>query len=198
DKAVKDDLTQLLTKPWQKFLAKFKEIETIPNSEWKEVHLLSYFCKRYEDQYGKKFALSLRGAPSKCSEIYMMKRIIVMLNTTNMRTLRAYIDWIFDVKIIPNELKIRSIGFLTTSSFGNEFNIYREQRAKIIKTTELPAEYKQVADTLSLQVSTYGDLAFIKMALDQSPNSESRTPYKVLFHNLMALGFEPSVLNNLV
>lgn len=192
-----DDLNALLSKPWQKFLAKFKEIETIPNSEWKEIHLLSYFCKRYENCYGKKFALSFRGAPSKCTEIYMMKKLMVMLNTTNMRTIRSYIDWVFDFKIVPTHMKIRSIGFLTTPGFGNEFNLYREKQDKIGKSTELPAEYKQVANTLNLPVFTYGDLAFIKMALDQSPNSEARAPYKVLFHNLMAIGFEPSVLNNL-
>lgn len=195
--ADKVDATQLLSKPWQKFLAKFEEIEILKNSQWKEVHLLGYFCKRYEKHYGMKFALSFRGAPSKCNEIYMVKKIMYMLDTTNMRTVRAYIDWIFDQKIIPGKMKIRTIGFLTTPGFGNEFNSYVTLKAKIVKTTELPPEYKQIVDSLNLEVATYGDLAFVKMALESAPESESRAPYKILFTNLMAIGFEPSVLNNL-
>lgn len=195
--ADKVDTTQLLSKPWQKFLAKFDEIETLKNSQWKEVHLLAYFCKKYEEHYRMKFALSFRGAPSKCNEIYMIKKIMYMLDSTNMRTIRAYIDWVFNEKIIPGRLKIRTIGFLTTPGFGNEFNMYQTVQTKIVKTTELPFEYKQIATSLDLEVSTYGDLAFVKMALDAAPESESRAPYKILFTNLMAIGFEPSVLNNL-
>lgn len=191
-------LEEKLSKPWQKFLTKFNEIEIVKISQWKEVHLLAYFCKRYESLYGKKFALSFKGAPSKCNEIYIIKQMIFMLNSINMKTLRMYIDWVFDNKIIPSNLKIRSIGILLTPGFGNEYNLYAEAKSKIVKTTELPVEYKQIANTLQLQVSTYGDLAFIKLALEASPNSESRAPYKVLFNNLMAIGFEPSVLNNLV
>lgn len=188
---------QLLSKPWQKFLAKFNDIDTLPVTEWKEPHLLGHFCRRYEKCYDKKFALSFRGAPSKCNEIYMIKKTMAMLDTIDMEKIRDYIDWVFDQKIIPSGLKIRSIGFLTTPGFGNEFNQYRAKREKIVKSTQLPSKYQKVADTLDLPVSTYGDLAFIKMALDESPDSESRAPYKILFRDLIALGFEPAILNNL-
>ena len=122
---------------------------------------------------------------------------MAMLNTTDMSVIRSYIDWIFDQKIIPGKIKIRSIGFLTTPGFGNEFNQYRAKKEKIIKSTELPARYRKVADDLDLPVATYGDLAFIKMALEQSPDSDARAPYKILFHDLIALGFEPTILNTL-
>lgn len=93
--------------------------------------------------------------------------------------------------------KYAAWGFFMTPSFGNEFNLYTKEKNKIVRSTQLPVEYRQIADTLNLPVTTYGDLAFIKMALDQSPNSESRAPYRTLFSNLLAIGFEPSVLNNL-
>jgi hypothetical protein len=192
-----DKVTELLSKPWQKFLAKFKEIDNLPITEWKEPHVLGYFCHRFETHYEQKFALSFRGAPSKCNEIYMIKKTMAMLNTTDMSVIRSYIDWVFDQKIIPGKIKIRSIGFLTTPGFGNEFNQYRAKKEKIIKSTELPARYRKIADDLDLPVATYGDLAFIKMALEQSPDSDARAPYKILFHNLITLGFEPTILNTL-
>lgn len=192
------DVTELLSKPWQKFFAKFEEVETLKVSQWKDVHLLAYFCKRYESHYGKKFAFSFKGAPSKCTEVYMMKKLCAMLNTTNKKIVKQYIDWIFDQKIIPGKLKIRSIGYITTNGFGNEFNLHQQEINKIGRSTELPIEYKEIADTLKIPIVTYGDLAFIKMAIDQSPNNESRAPYHTLFSALLAIGFEPSVLNNLV
>lgn len=191
------DATQLLSKPWQKFLAKFDEIEILPLSEWKEVHLLGYFCKRYEKCFNKKFALSFRGAPSKCNEIYMIKKTMAMLNVMDANIIHDYIDWIFDIKIIPGNIKIRSIGFLTTPGFGNEFNMYRVKKMKISKSTELPSKYQQIINALNLPVVTYGDLAFVKMSLDENPENISKLPYKKMFQNLIALGFELDTLNNL-
>lgn len=196
------DTVQLLSKPWQKFLAKFKDIEALPTSEWKEVHLLGYFCQRYERCYQQKFALSFRGAPSKCNEIYMIKKTMVMLNTLSSDVVKLYIDWVFDGKIIPGKIKIRSIGFLTTPGFGNEFNQYRAKKEKIVKSTELPIKYQEIIDGLGLPVYTYGDLAFVLMALDQSSTdqiteSHHLMSYKNLFKYLIAVGFEPATLNNL-
>lgn len=192
-----DKVIELLSKPWQKFLAKFKEIESLPITEWKEPHALGYFCQRYEKHYTQKFALSFRGAPSKCNEIYMIKKTMAMLNTIEMTVVRDYIDWVFDCKIIPTGIKIRSIGFLTTPGFGNEFNQYKNKKKKIIKSTELPDKYQKIANDLEVHANTYGDLAFIKMVLDQSSDSETLIPYKVLFNNLINLGFEPNILNTL-
>ena len=122
------DVSKLLTKPWQKFLAKFAEIDSLSVKDWKEPHLLGYFCKRYEEHYQCKFALSFRGAPSRCNEIYMIKKTMAMLDTTDAAVVRSYFDWLFDQKIIPSKIKIRSIGFLTTPGFGNEFNIFKNKK----------------------------------------------------------------------
>jgi hypothetical protein len=48
-----------------------------------------------------------------------------------------------------------------------------------------------------VNINTYGELAFIKMALDQAPNSESRQKYKRLLLHLKSLGFEESQLEGL-
>lgn len=191
------DITTLLSKPWQKFLAKFDEIQTLRTSQWKEVHFLGHICKRYLGIYGKAFALSYKGAPSKCTEIFMVKRMIAMLGTSNPHVIKAYIDWVYDKKIIAKDFNFRAIGFFCNTSMVNEFQIVRAKQSKIEKSTELPNEYKEAANVLELTVNTYGDLAFIKMALDQSAENE-RIPYRTLFNNLMAIGFEPSVLKDLL
>lgn len=190
-------VTEILSKPWQKFLAKFDEIDTLPVNRWKEANLLGYFCRRYQKCYEQKFALSFRGAPSKCNEIYMIKKTMAMLDTFDSEVVHDYIDWVFDYKIIPSQIKIRSIGFLTTPGFGNEFNQYRKKKQKIAKSTELPSKYRTIITDLDLQANTYGDLAFIKMALDKSPNSIAMEPYKTLFIKLVDMDFEPEVLNTL-
>lgn len=189
---------QLLSKPWQKFLAKFSEIDSLPTSEWKEVHLLAHICKRYEEFSGCKFALTYRGAPSKCVEIYMVKKIMAMLGTTSARKVRAYIDWVYDVKVQPKKIKFRTLGFFTTPGFANEFEAFRVKECRVTKTTELPIEYRQVAEMLELEVTTYGDLAFIKMACDAAPESKAREPYRKLLDHLSVIGLDTSILTNLV
>jgi hypothetical protein len=156
-----------LSKPWQNFFAKFSEIDHLKNSKWKELHQLAYICKRYEQHYGRKFIFSLRNAPSKCPEIVLVKRMCAMLGTSNARTIREYVDWVYDVKIIPKNMKIRTLAFFTTPGLGNEFFIQFAEKNKINKTTELPHEYIEIIDSLGLPVVTYGDLAFVKNALEE-------------------------------
>lgn len=190
--------TLLLPKAWQNFLGRFSEIETVPLSQWRELHLLAYLCKRFENHFGKKFALSMRGAPSKCTEIFMVKKTMAMLNSVNPSIVKQYIDWVFDKKVIPNRLNFRSVGFLMSADMVNQFQCFLAKTTKIAKTTELPQEWLAIANQLDLPVATYGDLAFAKMALDQAPESEARAPYRTLFSNLIRLGFEPNILTTLV
>lgn len=192
------DPTSLLTKPWQKFLTKLSDLDITKLSQWKETQLLGYICRRYETLYGQKYALSYRGAPSKCPEIHMVRKIMAMLGTTNAKIVSLYIDWVFDNKIIPKNMKIRTLGLFNVPGFGNEFKQYRSNLNKIDKTTALPPEYKQVADIMEIPVSTYGDLAFVRLALEQSPDAESRVPYKRLFNTLVTLGFETAVLDGML
>jgi len=187
----------LLSKPWQKFFRKFAEIEEIPVSEWKPVHHLAHFALRYEQHYGKRFSFSVRGAPSRCAEVYMLKRIGGMLGTSNQKTLKEYIDWVFDAKLIPTSRKIRSLGFFANTSFCNEFHAYVSERSRIYRYTELPDEYKKVAESLDIPANTFGDLAFAKAAIDMSRDSESVAPYKALFNELYKIGFEFEMIKDL-
>ena len=187
-----------LSKHWQKFLMKFNEIESLDSSDWKEVHLLSFFCECFEQAYSQKYSLSFKTtAPSRCPEINVIKRVTATLNTTDSSLVKEYISWVFDKKITPSKVRIRSINYLLTAGYGNEFIQYVNDKNKVEKSTPLPPEYKQVADTLDIPVYTYGDLAFAKMALEADPDSESRAPYKILFNSLNVLGFNLSILERL-
>jgi len=191
DKA--NDLISGLPKSWQKFFARFEEIDTLKVSQWKEVHVLAYICRRFEEVFGRRFSVTIKSSPSKSPDIYMMKRIVAMLGTSNMRTVKEYVDWVYDTKIIPKNIRIRKVGYFITSGFANEFYFARDNAAKIKRSTALPNSYKKVAVNLGVSAETYGDLAFIKMAADQSASG----PYNVLFANLEAMGFDLNILKEI-
>ena len=185
--------TIILSKPWQKFFTRFSEIETLKNSQWKEIHQLAYIIKRYEKIYNRKFAFSFKTAPSKCTELVLVKKISWLLNTTNARTITEYIDWIYDCKIIPKGIKIRNLSFFLTTGLGNEFFIYKAEKNKIKKTTELPKDYAEAISKFDLPIATYGDLAFAKNILD-----ERDVPlYKEMFNTLLSVGFDYDMLKDI-
>lgn len=184
-----------LSKPWQKFFKKFEEIDTIKVSEWKDVHVLAYICQRYEKQYGRKFAVTIKGAPTKSPDMYMVKRIRAMVGTTNMRTIKAYVDWVFDNKIIPKRVVFQKIGFFVTSAFVNEFSFAKKKAAEITRTTEVPGAYKHIGSELGVAINTYGDLAFIQMSVERKEDASS--PQFVLLKNLELLGLDLNKLKEL-
>ena len=182
-----------LSKSWQIFFERFKEIDTIKVSQWKEAHVLAYICQRFEKVFGKKFSITIKSSPTKSPDVYIIKQIMAMLGTSNMRTVKEYIDWVYDNKIIPRHTRFRKVGFFIASGFVNEFQFAREHNSQIKRSTQLPNDYKKVASALGISASTYGDLAFIKMAADQSASG----PYNVLFANLEAMGFDLNILKEI-
>ncbi len=183
-----------LSKPWQKFFKRFEEIETLKVSQWKDVHVLAYICKRFEQHYGRKFSIAVKNAPTKSPDVRLTKCMMAMLGTTNMHIIKEYVDWIYDKKIIPQKKNIRTLAYFMMQGLGNEFYFEREKNNKITRSSVLPDEYKSLAEAIGVNVNTYGELAFIKKALDQAPDSESRAPYRKLFLHLKSLGFEESML----
>lgn len=192
-----DFLKLLPSKWWVNFFKKFDEIDKVPTSKWQPIHHLSYLTKRYEDTYGKRFSFTISGTPSKCTEIHMIKRLMAVLGTSNQRTIKEYIDWVYDKKVIPQDRKFRSIGFFANPQFCNEFQLERAENNKIGRGTRLPAEYQSVVDNLNLGMNTFGDLAFAKQALDEAPEAESREPYRILFRELYRVGFEYNMLEGI-
>jgi hypothetical protein len=178
-----------LSAAWKKFLNKFHEMDTLKVSEWKEVHILAYIDKRYEQLFKNKFSWSMKGAPSKSTEVYLIKRIFAALNTTNKNIVKDYIDWVYDYKIIPKRTHFRKIGFFLTDGFANEFLHQKLKKKTITRSTPLPESYKAIAEELGVEVNTYGDLAFIQMYVEKN-QEDKQNPKYLLFGNLELLGID--------
>ena len=195
----KIDNENSLNKPWINFFNKFKEIDDPIFSKkialWKNVHILAYICKRFELLYGKKFSITIKNAPTKCPEMFFVSKMIRTLGTSNMVTVKKYVDWIYDTKIIPENKKIRTLAYFMTPGFCNEFHFEQAQNEIIKRSSTLPQNYKEIADSLNISMSTYGDLAFIKMAADRA--DDLNNPNVQLIKNIQALGFELSILEKL-
>lgn len=195
-KKLEEEQTKYMSKAWIKFFAKFNDIETLKVVQWSEAHLLGYICKRYEDFFKTKFAISVKGAPSKSSEIYQIRQIMATLQTSNTQIIKDYIDWTFDQKIIPNKIKLKKIGFFITQGFATEFYLDQKQKKVIKRSTSLPQEYLNIAQEFDIEIETYGDLAFIKMANDLCKSLTS-TPNSNFLDKLKLSGFDISILDNL-
>lgn len=188
------DPMQLLTKPWQKFFQKFEEIETVSVSEWREYHVLGYICKKYEEKFNKKFNITIKNAPSKSPDIYLIKRIFASLNTVNTKVVKEYIDWVFENK--TSKRPFNKLSYFLAQGFANEFYSARIAKANNWdRSSTLPESYKSMAKELDISVNTYGDLAFVNMAAERSQDKTS--PYYVLIKNLELIGLDLNRLKTL-
>lgn len=181
---------------WVKFFDKTREFECIQVGKWKEHHLVGYICKRFQDIYKIPYSFSLKGAPSTCPEMFMIKKIIYMLNNDNPRFIKDYVDWVFDKKIIPQKKKLTSFGFFATPQLANEFQIFHAESKKIRRSSPLPEEYQKLADNMEIGISTFGELAFIKLALEAN-NGDDLQKYNEFMNCLYSICFDENVLNNL-
>src|ERR1700690_3719454 len=102
------ELTDIPNEKYRKFFEKFKEIDTLRVDEWKVVHILSYFCKKYKETYGVDYKFKFNSpAPSKCFEIFQVKKLAYML-TEQPKLLRDYIDWIYLNKVVKAKRRLTS------------------------------------------------------------------------------------------
>lgn len=182
---------------WRRFKERLDTYSDTPVKDWKAEQILGHILKRYKDQMGIEFALSYSGPPTKCKEIYCTKRMILALGTEDGQTAKNYVDWVFDSVIIPGKVSISSVAYFFTPSFIFRFKADRRRKLKISRTTELPPDIRSVVEELSLDVKTYGDLAFAKVAIDDDPDNEELSVYFRLFMDLKQKGFDESVLSTL-
>lgn len=182
---------------WRKFKERLDSYSETLVQDWKPEHILGHILKRYKDYMGVEFAISYSGPPTKCKEIYCTKRMLLALGTEDGQTAKAYVDWVFDTIIIPGKVTISSIAYFFTSSFIMRFKAERRRNFNISRATELPPEIRAIAESLSLDVKTYGDLAFAKIAIDDDPENEELSVYFRLFVDLKNAGFDESILSTL-
>jgi hypothetical protein len=184
-------LTESISPIYQKFFAKFNEIDSIKIEDWKVVHILGYFCKRYHNYYNMDYTFRFNDtAPSKAYESYQIKKLSQMLSS-DPQILKNYIDWIFDTKIIARKKRLTAIGYLTTVDLVNEYKflfLFKKQLGPIDRSTELSLKTLETIKSFELSLKTYGDLAFIKKIIDIGGNVDDK--YKKLFDILSIDGFD--------
>jgi hypothetical protein len=182
---------------WRRFKERLAVYDETPIDQWKDEHVLGHILKRYRDYTGIAFSLSHSGAPTKCQEIYCVRRMRLSLGTEDGAVLKQYVDWVFDNVITPKNIDISSIAFFFTGSFVFKFKAELRKRSKITRSSELPPQYQAIARELSANVTTYGELAFAKLAVDADPSNQAYTKYINLFDKLKEAGFDDHVLANL-
>lgn len=182
---------------WRKFIQRLSDHDSLPVEEWKEEQFLGYIVKRYKDVENVDFTFSFSGSPSRCKEIYCIRRMLSILNIDDSTKVKQYIDWVYDENIIPKKYSITSIGFFFTTNLILRFKQEMRKRNKITRATELPNNIQTLVKNLSLDVKTYGDLAFAKIAIEDDPNNEDLQIFSNLFFELKNQGFDNNILNNL-
>lgn len=179
---------------WRRFKKRLDDFESVPLEEWKAEEVLGYLLKRYRDHFQIDFSLSYSGPPTKCGEMYCTRRMMETIGTEKGWILKSYIDWVFDTVIIPQKMRIESLGFFFTPKLCNRFKAVFKDSQRITRTTLLPQSFVDVVEDVGVSAESYGDLAFIKMAFDNDP---SREQLGMLFERLESMGFNPAVLDSL-
>ena len=181
---------------YRKFFDKFSEIKDLNVTEWKPVHLLAYFCKRYQEQYDVKYSFKFNSPlPSKCFEVFHIKRLGMLLSS-NPSILKDYIDWVYANKVIKAKRRLTSISFMTVDGVVNEYKINvllaGNHNTNIDRSTPLPEKYLQVFNDGQVSAYTYGDVAFL---YQMDPMSED---VAVALDGIERLGFDKEILGRIV
>lgn len=149
-----------LSKPYQAFFGKFAEIDTLEVSQWKSVHLIAHMARRYKDFYGIDYTFRLNStAPGKCYEMYQMGKLTQMI-TKDPTILKAYIDWVWQKKVIERKKRITSFALFVDANVVNEYK-WQIIDNQIDRTTPLPTNILTLAQATDITIKSFGDLAFI-------------------------------------
>lgn len=165
-------LTDAPNDNYRKFFDKFQEIDSLDPKDWKPVHVLSYFVKKYYDTYKVKYKFKFNSpSPSKCFEVFQIKKLASNL-TSDPVLLKEYIDWVYENKVIKAKRRLTSISFMTVEGIVNEykFNVLLNQdktNNSIDRSTPLPSTYRSIFNDAGYTINTYGELAFLSKMSDK-------------------------------
>ncbi len=185
---------------WKKFFDRFQEIETKQIPEWGLVHLIGYFCKLYKNHYNMDYTFKFNASPSKCYEVFQLKKVASMISSDPV-ILKDYIDWVFRVKVLERKKRISVIGYLASLEMINEFKFKHmsgNTQAVIDRATALNDQYILLAKEEGVDISTYGELAFIKSMLSSDLDIDTMTKYNNIFLKLSNNGFDKSILDRIM
>lgn len=188
------ELGEYPNEKYRKFFEQFPEIETKDVAEWKPVHILAYFVKRFEAHFGKKYEYKFNNpSPASCFEIYQIKKLGVLLSSSP-KICRDYIDWIFDQSRAV-QAKRRTISFITEENtlmyYKNNILLAGKKNLNVDRSTSLPLNYRTIFQEIGITVSNYGDLAFL-FQMERTPQLETA------FTKLKELGFDEEIVGRIV
>jgi hypothetical protein len=149
----------------KKLFSKFPEIETLAVENWVTYHLVGYFFKKYKDYYGCDYAFSYsKPQVSKCKEVFTINRIKAMISG-DPKTVKEYIDYVFEKKVSHSKRKLTSITFLIAENTMKDFRLEKLLQPdrihdKIDRSTAIPDSWKEYFDNKQIPVQTYGQLIF--------------------------------------
>lgn len=189
------ELTDFPNEKYRQFFDKFPEIETLDVDKWKPVHILAYFCKKYQDQYGVKYQFKFNSpTPLKSFEVFQVKKMAMLLSSSP-KILKDYMDWVYLNKVVKAKRRLTSISFMTVEGLVNEYKVNvllaGKKNLNVDRTTPLPPKYVDIFQGIGIMVSSYGDLAFLSQ-MEQTPELTSA------FERLNDLGFDKEILGRIV
>ncbi len=181
---------------YRQFFEKFAEIETLDMNEWKPVHILAYFCKKYKEQYNTDYQFKFNTpSPAKCFEVFQVRRLGMLLSS-NPKILKEYIDWIYLNKVVKAKRRLTSISFMTHEGVVGDYKMNVLLRGKknlnVDRSTPLPVDYQKVFAEVNASIKTYGDLAFVSQ-MDPMPAELAGAIGKI-----KELGFDEEILGRIV
>jgi len=190
------ELKTIPNEKWEKFFAKFSEIETLEVSQWKTAHLLAYFVKKYKETYNVDYPWKFNNEnPNKCFEVWQMNVMSAKLSA-NPQILKDYIDWGYQNLIPKMKTRFRSISAFTKDEIliGYKMNVLLagKKNLNISRSTPLPANYTRILEDHGYHVSSYGDLAFL-FHMDPRPQ-----PLHEALEDLEAIELDVEVLKRIV
>lgn len=181
---------------WERFFAKFTEMETRDIKDWNAIHIIAYFAKKYNIHYGMDYTFRFNStAPGKSYEVFQINKLSSMLSSEPI-ILKDYIDWFFAKKILIRKKKITSMAFLTDANVVNDYKLNHlmiNKNSNIDRTTMLPPNYTEVVRKFSNSISTYGDLAFLVKCIESGNATDNK--YKDMIDELGKAGMNISALD---
>jgi hypothetical protein len=192
-----DKLTSIPNDKYQKLFDRFKEIDTLPISEWKYQHVLGAFIRKYQDYYHCDYQWKFNHPnPPKSFEVWQIKTLSAKLSS-NPQILRDYIDWVF-LNVVPKaKRKLTSISFMTKDEVVNNYKLnvllVGQTNSTVPRHTPIPPLYREAWwQATQIDIKTYGDLAFISQ---MEPLPED---IKNGLGKMVEAGFDRSVLGRVV
>jgi hypothetical protein len=191
------ELTTVPNEKWRKFFEKGQEFVTLDVNQWKIAHLLMYFENKYRETYGISYSWKYnKELPSKSFEVWQMNTLAAKLSQ-NPKILRDYIDWVFQTHVPKTKARFRSVSFITKDETVQDYKmnvlLAGQKNLQVDRSTQLPSNYADIIRELAgINISTYGDLAFISQ-MDPMPDNIAKAMEK-----LSEFGLDQNVLRRIV